>query len=54
MTTANLTAYHEDARRAFTQAHQALWQRTATQPATFFAYAHAAPPSADRFADPHP
>lgn len=52
VTTANLTAYHEDARRAFTQAHQALWQRTATQPATFFAYAHAAPPSADRFADP--
>ncbi|WP_410517571.1 phosphatase PAP2 family protein [Pantoea allii] len=52
VTTANLTAYHEDAQRAYKQAHQALWQRTDTQPSTFLQYAHAAPLSADRFADP--
>ncbi|KTS76082.1 phosphatase PAP2 family protein [Pantoea stewartii] len=50
--TANLTAYHDEALRAFAQAHQTLLQRTGTTPEALRVFAHAAPLQADRFADP--
>lgn len=50
--TANLTAYHDEATRAFAQAHQTLRQQTGIPPDTLLAFAHAAPLRSDRFADP--